>query len=96
MELSLLDSPDHGLSDAELARRLRMQEAAPFLRLSALVGSDLKAVRCMRGEQKYLLAHPEFPRGPEAAAKVRVWLLEQKLEWTVENLEKAVAAVAAC
>ena len=94
MEENLLDSPERRLSDTELARRLRVMEASGFLKLANLLRNDLRAVRAMREESKFTLAHPELPRGPELAGKIRGWLIENKLEWSQENLQKAVDAMA--
>ena len=48
----------------------------------------------MRQEIDFVAKHPELPRSAEYAAKVRGWLVDNKLEWTEENLEKAVVAAA--
>ncbi len=87
------DHPHIPMSDAELAKRLRISENATFIKLVNLLGNDLKAAKAIREEGKFMMAHPEVPADKEFAAKVRAWLVWNKLEWTQENLEKAVAEI---
>jgi hypothetical protein len=82
-----------GLSDAEQARRMRQCEMKGFLQLAALLHDDVKAVKAMREESAFIAAYPNLPRGDEFAARVRGWLIAERLEWTQENLQKAVDAV---
>jgi hypothetical protein len=81
------------LTDYEMALRLRQIGSVDFERLVALLGGDKAAIRAMREETKFIDAHPGLPRSAEFAAKVRNYLVAQKLEWNQDNLEIAVAAV---
>jgi hypothetical protein len=81
-----------GMSDAEYIRRLRTAEVPSFLQLSKLLGNDQKALAAMREETTFVIAHPGLPRESEFATRVRGSLAAAKLEWTQENLEKAVAS----
>ena len=81
------------LTDYEMALRLRQIGSVDFERLVALLGGDKAAIRAMREETKFIDAHPNLPRSAEFAAKVRNYLVAQKLEWNQGNLEIAVAAV---
>jgi len=81
------------LTDYEMALRLRQIGSVDFERLVALLGGDRAAIRAMREETKFIDAHPHLPRSAEFAAKVRNYLVAQKLEWNQDNLEIAVAAV---
>jgi hypothetical protein len=83
-----LFNPRPGLPDAEVARRCK--GSAAFDKLAELLGDDIRAVKAMREESKFVQAHPELPRGAEFAAGVRGYLVANKLEWTQENLQKAV------
>lgn len=88
----LYNSAD-GVSDVDVARRLRslaMYHPA-FAQLAKLIGNDLKAVKALREETKFVRAHPELPAGSAFADIIRSYLIANKLEWTQENLEKAVA-----
>ena len=89
-EISRLYS-DRETSLAEFARRLRMASTPIFLELREMLGDDLKAARAIREEAAFIKTHPDLPRGEEFAGKVRGWLVDNKLEWSQENLEKAVA-----
>ena len=79
-------------SDVEMARRLRMTLPEEFVKLAELVGNDVKAAHALREESEFMLAHKDLPRNAQFAAKVRGWLIDNKLDWSQENLEKAVAA----
>jgi hypothetical protein len=81
------------LTDYEMALRLRQIGSVDFERLAALLGGDKAAIRAMREETKFIDAHPHLPRSAEFAAKVRNYLVAQKLAWNQDNLEIAVAAV---
>lgn len=83
----------HAMSDAEFARRARLSEVPTFILLADLLKNDMRAIRAIREEAEFVNARPDLPRGPEFAAKVRGWLVANKLEWTQENLQTAVDAV---
>lgn len=80
------------MSDVEFARHCA--NLPPFQRLAKLLGNDVKAAKAMREEIEFVKDRPELPRGEEFADKVRGWLVANKLEWTQENLGKAVVAAA--
>lgn len=80
------------ISDAELMRRLRACEALGFMDLAGLLGNDARALKALREEAKFVLDHPEMMRGAAFAAAIRGYLVENKLEWSQENLQKAVSA----
>jgi hypothetical protein len=90
-----LFEPVSGISDDEMLRRLRLGGNAGFARLAKLIGDDAKALRALREESKFIRAHPELPGGSKFAEAVRGYLIANKLEWTQENLERAVTAAAA-
>jgi hypothetical protein len=81
-----------GISDSEIARRLRMMQSPEFIKLAALLGNDLRATQALRVEAEFMASRPRLPRSAAFAANVRGWLIARKLEWTEENLEKAVAS----
>lgn len=69
------DKPDKlprvRISDAETARRMRVQQLPSFMKLAGLLHNDLKALHAMREETKFIETHPGLPRGDVFAAKVR-------------------------
>jgi hypothetical protein len=82
------------VSDADILRRLRsigMNHPA-FEALAKLIGNDMKALRALREESRFVRAHPELPRGPKFAEAVRGYLIANQLEWTQEHLALAVAS----
>jgi hypothetical protein len=81
------------MSDAEFARRLRFSENATFLQIVELIGNDIAAAKAIRAENEFVKTNIGLPRGKEFAAKVRGYLVANKLDWTQENLAKAVEAV---
>lgn len=81
------------MNDAEMARRLRFSLPSEFVKLATLLGDDVKAARALREESEFVCARPGLPRGSEFAAKVRGWLISNKLPWSQENLGKAADAV---
>jgi hypothetical protein len=91
-----LFEPEDGTPKAEMLQRLRsIGEAHPaFERMVKLLGSDTKALQAIREEAKFVRAHPELPRSAAFAEIVRGYLITNKLGWTQENLETAVAASA--
>jgi hypothetical protein len=70
------------MSEEEQARGLRQSGASGFLQVAELLGNDVKALKAIKEEAKFIAAHLDLPRGDEFAAKVRGWLLANKLEWT--------------
>jgi hypothetical protein len=87
--------PPRRMSDAEFADRCAGSQ--PFEVLVELLGNRVKAAHAIRAEAEFVDARrksglPELPQGDEFAAKVRGWLVTNKLDWTQENLEKAVAS----
>lgn len=92
MEPELFE-PGEAVSDATILRRLRSIGTAhpAFEALSKLIGNDMKALRALREESAFIRAHPELPSGPKFAAAIRGYLIANKLEWTQQNLETAVA-----
>ena len=93
MESELFE-PGDGVSDAAILRRLRSigTEHPAFEALSKLIGNDMKALQALRVESAFIRAHPELPPGAKFAAAVRGYLIANKLEWTQQNLETAVAS----
>jgi hypothetical protein len=93
MEPELFE-PGEGVSDATILRRLRSIGTShpAFEALSKLIGNDMKALRALREESVFIRAHPELPAGSKFAAAVRGYLIANKLEWTQQNLETAVAS----
>lgn len=89
-----LFNPAAGVSDADILRRLRSigTQHPAFDALVRLIGNDVKALRALREESKFIRAHPELPQGAKFAAAVRGYLIANKLEWTQENLAVAVAS----
>jgi hypothetical protein len=83
------------MSDAEFARRLRLTEQPTFIRMAELLGNDLKAAKAILAESEFIKAYPTTMRGSAFATKVRNYLVAEKLDWTQENLAKAVEAVQA-
>lgn len=84
-----------GVPEAEQARRMRRAGFKGFLQLADLLHDDLKAFRAMREETLFIASRPNLPRSDEFAAKVRGWLKDHQLEWSQENLQRAVDAVSA-
>jgi hypothetical protein len=80
------------LSDAEYGRRMREAGFSGFLELARLLGDDVKAAKAMREESEFVRTH-SVPHSNKFAAQVRSYLLAHKLEWTQENLEKAIESV---
>lgn len=83
------------MSDAELARRMRLAEEPTFMLLTGMLGNDIRAMKAIREETEFIKTRPHLATGAKFAAMVRAWLIENKLEWSQENLEKAVEAVQA-
>ena len=85
-----------GVSDADMLRRLRSigTNHPAFEQLAKLIGNDAKALRALREESQFVRAHPELPAGAKFAAAIRGYLIENKLEWTQQNLQIAVAVYA--
>lgn len=89
----MIDAIEGGTSDIEMARRLRRLETPGFLELAQLLGTDVKALQALRVEVKFMRSHPGVSQSPAFAKKVRAWLIANKLDWTEENLSKAVASI---
>lgn len=69
-----------------------MRFSPSFEMLAGLIGEE-KALKALRVEREYVREHPDTPVGSDFARRVRQWLVTQELEWTKENLTKAIAAV---
>ena len=84
-------SSDLPLTDAQFASLCRAERVEGFLRLRELLPSDLAAAKALRAEAAFVdsaeyraLQLPEDQSG--FARKVRLYLIENAMDWNSDNL----------